>query len=122
MSKVKALTGWGKAFLKSPKTETVYRLKDPKQLIKGKINQWSSTAVTEAGSGVTPKYTKSGKPSITKKEANKSDTKKALTKAKGYLKVTSPVATMGLVKVYLLKIKKTKKIRRTKNETKRSKI
>ena len=109
MSKVKALTGWGKAFLKSPKTQTVYRLKDPKQLIKGKINQWSSTAVTEAASGVTPKYTKSGKPSITKKEANKSDTKKALTKAKGYLKVTSPVATYGAGKSLLTKDKEDKK-------------
>ena len=101
-----AIKGFGKALKvgKKAKLTTVYRpkkgiyikqfKKSKKQGLKDKFDVWTNrqaaVAIEQAGHGVNIKYTKKGKPYVPK------GTKPSmLTKAKGFVKLTSPI-TVGL--------------------------
>ena len=101
-----AFKGFGKAFLKGKKAKlkTVYRVKpsvdisrfkkSKKHGLAKKLDVWanreSGKLLSQAGHGVNIKYTKKGKPYVSK------GTKPSmLTKAKGFAKLTSPI-TVGL--------------------------
>ena len=99
-----AIKGFGKALLKGKKDKlkTVYRVKPrvdisaykkpSKKASLGKkldvwVNRESGKMLQQAGSGVNIKYTKAGKPYVPK------GTKPSmLTKAKGWAKLTAPIA------------------------------
>jgi len=101
-----AIKGFGKALAKGKKAKlkTVYRVKpdlyikqfkkSKKHGLKEKIGVWSNReagkAMTEIGSGVSVKFKKSGMPYVPK------GTKPSmLTKAKGWAKLTAPIAAAG---------------------------
>ena len=101
-----AIKGFGKALAKGKKAKlkTVYRVKpdlyikqfkkSKKHGLKDKFGVWSNRAagktLTEMGSGVSVKFKKSGMPYVPK------GTKPSmLTKAKGWAKLTAPIAAAG---------------------------
>mgnify|MGYP000047082042 CR=1 FL=1 len=101
-----AIKGFGKALVKGKKAKlkTVYRVKpsidisrfkkSKKHGLAKKLDVWanreSGKLLSQAGHGVNIKYTKKGKPYVPK------GTKPSmLTKAKGFVKLTSPI-TVGL--------------------------
>ena len=101
-----AIKGFGKALAKGKKAKlkTVYRprkglyidqfKKSKKHGLRKKFDVWSNRAagktLTEMGSGVSVKFKKSGMPFVPK------GTKPSmLTKAKGWAKLTAPIAAAG---------------------------
>ena len=101
-----AIKGFGNALAKSKKAKlkTVYRpkkgiyieqfKKSKKHGLKDKIGVWTNreaaVAIEQAGKGVTMKFKKSGMPYV------KTGTKpRMLTKAKGWAKLTAPIAAAG---------------------------
>ena len=101
-----AIKGFGKALAKGKKAKlkTVFKpkkgiyieqfKKSKKHGLREKFDVWSNRAagktITEAGSGVSVKFKKSGMPYVPK------GTKPSmLTKAKGWAKLTAPIAAAG---------------------------
>ena len=101
-----AIKGFGKALKigKKSKLKTVYRVKpsvdissfkkSKKHGLAKKLDVWANREtgkiLSQAGSGVNIKYTKTGKPFVPK------GTKPSmLTKAKGWAKLTAPIAAAG---------------------------
>ena len=103
-----AIKGFGKALAKGKKAKlkTVYRVKegvDIKQFKRSKkhslrkkigveIERETGKLLQQAGSGINIKYTKKGKPYVSKGEKPS-----MLTRAKGWAKIAAPAATIGAV-------------------------
>jgi hypothetical protein len=120
-----AIKGFGKALAKGKKVRlrTVHKVKpdiyiqqfkkSKKHGLKEKFGVWSnreaSKALTEAGSGITVKFKKSGRPYIPKSEQKTGVLKRSATRLKGWAKITSPVTAGVTTGTVHAKIKGKKK-------------